>query len=200
MTEGCRAPGRQGGRGPRRWWAAAWPAPPALPRTGAGRCRNAVSPGHSPRRAPAVTPPGDRTCTSSRAVLLAPGIVPSRKDHQQGRSSLRPSRRLLRKRRPLPDDLARQETGTRREDGRNPRPFTLGAVPARSQPTLALYTRRLGGRNDWTGTLISRSRLSSRLASSVVSCRRSCSGRAWHRRWTAAGRTRRPRIRRCPVR
>ena len=40
--------------------------------------------------------------------------------------------------------------------------------------------------------------LSSRPASSVVICRRSCSGRAWHRRRTAAGNTRCPRVRRCP--
>jgi hypothetical protein len=43
-----------------------------------------------------------------RAVLPAPGILPPRKDHQQGRCGLRPPRRLLRKRTPLPDDLARQ--------------------------------------------------------------------------------------------
>ena len=50
-----------------------------------------------------------RSLTSGPAVLPAPGILSPRKDHQQGRYGLRPPRRLLRKRRPLPDDLARQE-------------------------------------------------------------------------------------------
>jgi hypothetical protein len=30
--------------------------------------------------------PGDRTCVSDRAVLLAPGILSPRKDHRQGRA------------------------------------------------------------------------------------------------------------------
>src|SRR5262249_62033312 len=37
-----RPPPGRGGRGARRCWAAAWPAPLARPRTGAGRCRRAV--------------------------------------------------------------------------------------------------------------------------------------------------------------
>ena len=59
------------------------PAPP-LPRTAASPAtrRNA--------------PPGDRACTRGRAVLLAPGILKPRKDHNQGRtSSLRSGRSTL---------------------------------------------------------------------------------------------------------
>src|SRR5215831_13844014 len=54
--------------------------------------------------AAAVTAPA----RASRAVLPRRAILPPRKDHQQGRSGLRPPRRVLRKRRPVPDDLARQ--------------------------------------------------------------------------------------------
>jgi hypothetical protein len=52
----------------------------------------------APRRpvAQALTIPGDRTCVSDRAVLLAPGILSPRKDHRQGRtSSLRCGRSTL---------------------------------------------------------------------------------------------------------
>jgi hypothetical protein len=45
----------------------------------------AVTP-HPPPGGPAVTHPGDRTCKSGQAVLLAPGILSPRKDHRQERS------------------------------------------------------------------------------------------------------------------
>jgi hypothetical protein len=55
-----------------------------------------VSPAPARWRFPPLRTPGDRACKSSRAVLLAPGIVPPRKDHNQGRtSSLRCGRSTL---------------------------------------------------------------------------------------------------------
>jgi hypothetical protein len=48
------------------------------------------------QRCPAVAP-----ARAGRAVLHAPGILSPREGHTQGRSGLRPPRRLLRNRRPL---------------------------------------------------------------------------------------------------
>lgn len=82
---------------------------------GAGRRRRAIAP-HPAAAGPAVTHPGDRACQGGRAVLLVPGILPPEQDHSQGRSGLRPSRRLLRKRRPLTVILSgkdRQQSGGR---------------------------------------------------------------------------------------
>jgi len=55
------------------------PLPPALPRTGAGRCRHAVSPAPARWRSPPSRPPGDRTCKSQPGGPPAPGILSPRK-------------------------------------------------------------------------------------------------------------------------
>lgn len=73
---------------------------------GAGRCRRAVTPHPPPALSPAVThSPGWPRLREPPGRPPAPGILPSCKDHQQGHCGLRRPRRLLRKRRPLPDDL-----------------------------------------------------------------------------------------------
>jgi len=64
------------------------PLPLARQRTGAGRCPHRRYP--APATSPATrrnAPRGDRACKIGLAVLLAPGIVPPRKDQNQGRSS-----------------------------------------------------------------------------------------------------------------
>ena len=72
------------------------PLPPALPRTGAGGCRNAVGPAPARLAVPAVTLPGDRACNSWPGGPPAPGMLTPRKDHNQGRtSSLRCGRSTL---------------------------------------------------------------------------------------------------------
>ncbi len=101
----------------RRRGGAAWPAASSagahrrgpLPAPPFPRTRN--QPGSPPLRTFA-----DRACTSGWAVLLAPGILPPRKDHRQGRAR----RRVAcgdGASATLDTDLPRQESGTYQEDG-----------------------------------------------------------------------------------
>jgi hypothetical protein len=65
--------GGMGGRGTRRWWAAAWPAALARERTAraAAATRSVPAPAAASTRRHA--PPVTRACTSRAAVLPAPG-------------------------------------------------------------------------------------------------------------------------------
>jgi hypothetical protein len=93
----CRAAGGQGRGESRRSWRGSLAR--CLQRGSAparAAARTAVTPHPLPARPPTVTHPGNRVRTSGQAVLPAPGIVPPRKDHNQGRtSSLRCGRSTL---------------------------------------------------------------------------------------------------------
>lgn len=109
-TSGRPAAGGGGGGGTRRWWAAAWPAASSA---GGAPARAAAAPRSAPHPPTWRSQPSRTLVTAparaSLAVLPLQAILPPRKDHQQGRSGLRSPRRLLRKRRPSTDDLARQD-------------------------------------------------------------------------------------------
>jgi hypothetical protein len=103
-TSGRPAAGAGVGRGTRRCWAAAWPAPLARERTGAGRCRYAGSPAPARWRSPPSRTPGGRTCKSWPGGPPAPG-EPNAAQRSQSRSYVLAALRALH----LDSDLPRQD-------------------------------------------------------------------------------------------
>jgi hypothetical protein len=87
----------RGGRGTRRWQAAAWPAASRAAAHRRGPQPQRGQPRTRQLAVPAVThPPVTAPARASRAVLPRRAIVPPRKDHSQGRtSSLRCGRSTL---------------------------------------------------------------------------------------------------------
>ena len=144
-----------GGRGGRGSLAAGrrqpGSAPQARGRTGAGRCRHAVSPAPARLAVPAVTHPGDRARQEQPGCPPAPGILVAAKAPSQGRSGLRPPRPLLRKRKPLTASFP-GKIGSYREDGRRARLWRFGVTITCGMHLLETAHLRDSASQTWTRT------------------------------------------------